>query len=109
MALALASLVISVNSISSGRIPLHSPLCSESNGRTEAFQTGPCDRMAKVIDTHAHLGECCDFGLLATEEEMFRRMDKNGVDDATIVQPNPDTKDFLTAHDEIADLCVKGP
>jgi hypothetical protein len=40
--------------------------------------------MPKVIDTHAHLGECCVFGLYSTEEEMIRRMDECGVD-ATIV------------------------
>ena len=44
--------------------------------------------MPKVIDTHAHLGECCVFGLYSTEEEMIRRMDGCGVD-ATIVQPYP--------------------
>lgn len=63
---------------------------------------------AKVIDTHAHLGECCVFGLFATEEEMMRRMDENGID-ATIVQPYPGAKDFLTRHNEIADLCAKYP
>ena len=36
--------------------------------------------MTKVIDTHAHLGECCVFGLYSTEDEMLRRMDENGVD-----------------------------
>ena len=63
---------------------------------------------AKVIDTHAHLGECCVFGLFATEEEMLRRMEENGVD-ATIVQPYPGAKDFLKRHDEIAELCAKHP
>lgn len=63
---------------------------------------------AKVIDTHAHLGECCVFGLMGTEEEMFRRMEENGVD-ATIVQPFPGAKDFLHRHDEIAELCDKYP
>jgi predicted TIM-barrel fold metal-dependent hydrolase len=63
---------------------------------------------AKIIDTHAHLGECCVFGLFATEEEMLRRMDENGVD-ATIVQPYPGAKDFLKRHDEIAELCAKHP
>jgi len=48
----------------------------------------------KVIDTHAHLGECCVFGLYSTEEEMIRRMDECGVD-ATIVQPYPGAKDYL--------------
>jgi predicted TIM-barrel fold metal-dependent hydrolase len=64
--------------------------------------------MAKVIDTHAHLGECCVFGLFATEEEMIRRMDESGVD-ATIVQPYPGAKDYLHRHDEIAELCQKHP
>ena len=44
--------------------------------------------MTKRIDTHAHLGECCVFGLHATEEDILRRMDECGVD-ATIVQPYP--------------------
>lgn len=44
--------------------------------------------MPKVIDTHAHLGECCVFGLFSAEEEMIRRMDECGVD-ATIVQTLP--------------------
>lgn len=64
--------------------------------------------MAKVIDTHAHLGECCVFGLMSTEEEIFRRQDENRVD-ATIVQPYPGAKDFLKRHDEIAALCEKHP
>jgi len=62
----------------------------------------------KVIDTHAHLGECCVFGLFATKEEMMRRMDENGID-ATIVQPYPGAKDFLKRHDEIAELCEQNP
>jgi len=64
--------------------------------------------MTKKIDTHAHLGECCVFGLYATEEEMIRRMDESGVD-ATIVQPYPGAKDYLKRHDEIAELCAKYP
>jgi predicted TIM-barrel fold metal-dependent hydrolase len=66
------------------------------------------DKMAKVIDAHAHLGECCVFGLYSTEEEMLRRMDENGVD-ATIVQPYPGAKDYVRRHDEIAELCAKHP
>jgi predicted TIM-barrel fold metal-dependent hydrolase len=64
--------------------------------------------MAKVIDTHAHLGECCVFGLYSTVEEMLRRQDECGVD-ATIVQPYPGAKDYVVRHDEIAELCVKYP
>ncbi len=41
---------------------------------------------AKVIDTHAHLGECCVFGLYSTYEELLRRQEECGVE-ATIVQP----------------------
>lgn len=63
---------------------------------------------AKVIDTHAHLGECCVFGLFSTEEEIIRRQDENGID-ATIVQPYPGAKDFQKRHDEIAALCAKYP
>lgn len=62
----------------------------------------------KVVDTHAHLGECCVFGLLATEEEILRRMDENGVD-ATIVQPYPGAKEARKTHDQIAELCAKYP
>ena len=64
--------------------------------------------MTKKIDTHAHLGECCVFGLYATEEDMIRRMDESGVD-ATIVQPYPGAKDYVKRHDEIAALCAKYP
>ncbi len=64
--------------------------------------------MAKKIDTHAHLGECCVFGLYATEEDMLRRMDESGVD-ATIVQPYPGATNYLKTHDEIAELCAKHP
>lgn len=63
---------------------------------------------SKIIDTHAHLGECCVFGMVSTEEDIIRRMDENGVD-ATIVQPYPGAKDFLKQHDEIATLCKKYP
>jgi uncharacterized protein len=42
--------------------------------------------MNKIIDTRAHLGEYCVFGLYSTEEEMIRRQDECGVN-ATIVQP----------------------
>lgn len=62
----------------------------------------------KVIDTHAHLGECCVFGLLSTEEELLRRMDECGID-ATIVQPYPGAKRAPETHDRIAELCAKHP
>jgi predicted TIM-barrel fold metal-dependent hydrolase len=64
--------------------------------------------MNKVIDTHAHLGECCVFGLISTEEEMIRRMDESNVD-ATIVQPYPGAKDAARVHDRIAELCARHP
>jgi predicted TIM-barrel fold metal-dependent hydrolase len=64
--------------------------------------------MTKVIDTHAHLGECCVFGLYSTEDEMIRRMDECKVD-ATIVQPYPGATEAVTTHDQIAELCVKHP
>ena len=63
---------------------------------------------SRVIDTHAHLGECCVFGLIATEEEIVRRMEENGID-ATVIQPYPGAKDFLKRHDEIANLCARYP
>lgn len=62
----------------------------------------------KVIDTHAHLGECCVFGLESTEEELLRRMDESGID-ATIVQPYPGAKAAAETHDRIAELCAKHP
>jgi len=62
----------------------------------------------KIVDTHAHLGECCVFGGFTTEEDLIRRMEECGVD-ATIVQPYPGAKDFLKRHDEIAALCQKYP
>jgi len=64
--------------------------------------------MAKRIDTHAHLGECCVFGLLSTEEEMLRRMEECNID-ATIVQPYPGAKEAKKTHDQIADLCARHP
>ncbi|MBS1822662.1 MAG: amidohydrolase family protein [Acidobacteria bacterium] len=64
--------------------------------------------MTKKIDTHAHLGECCVFGLLSTEEEMLRRMDECEID-ATIVQPYPGAKEAKKTHDQIADLCARHP
>lgn len=64
--------------------------------------------MNKVIDTHAHLGECCVFGLVSTEEDMMRRMDECKVD-ATIVQPYPGAKRAAEVHDRIAALCAKHP
>lgn len=63
---------------------------------------------ARVVDTHAHLGECCVFGLVSTEEELIRRMDENGID-ATIVQPYPGAKEAAKAHDRIAEMCEKYP
>lgn len=64
--------------------------------------------MTKKIDTHAHLGECCVFGLLSTEEEMIRRQEESGID-ATIVQPYPGAKEARKTHDQIADLCARHP
>src|SRR5258707_1179874 len=64
--------------------------------------------MTKKIDTHAHLGECCVFGLLSTEEDMLRRMEECGVD-ATIVQPYPGATTASKTHDRIAELCAKHP
>jgi predicted TIM-barrel fold metal-dependent hydrolase len=63
---------------------------------------------SKVIDTHAHLGECCVFGLNSTEEELVRRMDECGID-ATIVQPYPGAKEAARTHDRVAELCAKYP
>lgn len=65
-------------------------------------------RILKVVDTHAHLGECCVFGLVSTEEELLRRMDENEID-ATIVQPYPGVKEAVQTHDRIAELCAKYP
>lgn len=62
----------------------------------------------KVIDAHAHLGECCVFGLLSTEEELVRRMDECGID-ASIVQPFPGSRQAAKTHDRIAELCEKHP
>jgi hypothetical protein len=62
----------------------------------------------KTIDTHAHLGECCVFGLISTEEEIIRRMEENEID-ATIVQPYPGAKEAAKAHDGIAEMCAKHP
>jgi len=64
--------------------------------------------MAKRIDTHAHLGECCVFGLLSTEEEMLRRMEECNID-ATIVKPYPGAKEAKKTHDQIGDLCGRHP
>jgi predicted TIM-barrel fold metal-dependent hydrolase len=65
-------------------------------------------RTLKVVDAHAHLGECCVFGLLSTEEQLVRRMDESGID-ATIVQPYPGAKNAAETHDRIAEMCVKHP
>lgn len=62
----------------------------------------------KVVDAHAHLGRCCVFDLVSTEEELIRRMDENEID-ATILQPFPGAKDAPRNHDCIAELCVKYP
>lgn len=62
----------------------------------------------KTIDAHAHLGECCVFGLISTEEELIRRMDESGID-ATIVQPYPGAKEAAKTHDRIAEMCEKYP
>jgi uncharacterized protein len=64
--------------------------------------------MTKRIDSHAHLGECCVFGLLSTEEDMLRRMEESGVD-ATIVQPYPGATQASGTHDRIAELCARHP
>lgn len=65
-------------------------------------------RSLKVVDAHAHLGECCVFGLLSTEEQLLRRMDESGVD-ATIVQPFPGATNAAETHDRIAEMCAKHP
>ena len=62
----------------------------------------------KVVDAHAHLGECCVFGLESTEQELLRRMEESEVD-ATIVQPYPGAKNARETHDRIAELCAKYP
>lgn len=62
----------------------------------------------KTVDAHAHLGECCVFGLISTEEELIRRMDESGID-ATIVQPYPGAKEAAKTHDRIAEMCAKYP
>lgn len=62
----------------------------------------------RIIDAHAHLGECCVFGLENTEQELLRRMEESGID-ATIVQPYPGAKNAEETHDRIAELCAKYP
>jgi predicted TIM-barrel fold metal-dependent hydrolase len=64
--------------------------------------------MAKIIDAHAHLGECCVFGLNNKESDLIRTMDENKID-AAIVQPYPGARNAVKAHDEIAELCHKYP
>jgi uncharacterized protein len=64
--------------------------------------------MAKIIDAHAHLGNCCVFGLNNKENDLIRRMDENRID-AAIVQPYPGAGDAVKAHDQIAELCLKYP
>ena len=59
--------------------------------------------MTKRIDTHAHLGECWVFGLLATEEDILRRMEECAVD-ATIIQPYPGATIASKTHDRIATM-----
>jgi uncharacterized protein len=66
------------------------------------------NQKAKVVDAHAHFGECCVCGLTSTEEALLRRMDESGID-ATIVQPYPGAKDAAKQHDRIARLCDKHP
>jgi hypothetical protein len=63
---------------------------------------------SKVVDAHAHLGECRVFGLQSQEAELVRAMDENGID-ATIVQPFPGAVDPVQAHDRIAALCARYP
>lgn len=65
-------------------------------------------RPLKVVDAHAHLGECCVFGLTSTESELVRRMDESRID-ATIVQPYPGVKEAARTHDQIAELCQRHP
>jgi uncharacterized protein len=62
----------------------------------------------KVVDAHAHLGECCVFGLTSTAEALIRRMDESGID-ATIVQPYPGANEAAKVHDRIATLGEKHP
>jgi uncharacterized protein len=62
----------------------------------------------KVVDAHAHLGECCVFGLSSKEEELLRRMDDSGID-ATVVQPYPGANGVPKIHDRIAEVCEKHP
>jgi uncharacterized protein len=64
--------------------------------------------MARIIDAHAHLGECCVFGLNNKESDLIRRMDENNID-AAIVQPYPGAHDAVRTHDEIVELCHKYP
>lgn len=66
------------------------------------------ERALKVLDTHAHLGECCVFGLKSTEADLISRMDECAID-ATIVQPYPGAHDAAQTHDRIAELCAKYP
>lgn len=64
--------------------------------------------MAKIVDAHAHLGECHVFGLNNEASDLIRRMDENGID-AAIVQPYPGARDAVKTHDQIAELCHKYP
>jgi len=59
-----------------------------------------------VVDAHSHLGPCTVFDICATEEEVIRTMDENGIDVA-LVQPYPGAPDAGAVHDEIAKLAKK--
>lgn len=66
------------------------------------------DNSSRIIDAHAHLGKCCVFDLVNTEQELLRRMDECEID-ATIVQPYPGAPDAEETHDRIAEMCAKHP
>lgn len=65
--------------------------------------------MAKVINTHMHLGQSYLTDTILTEEMVLQNMEENGIDGAMvypIVEPKPDNK---TAHDMIYEFAKRNP
>lgn len=62
----------------------------------------------RIVDSHAHLGDCRVFDLNVTEKQLIDGLDSNGVD-AAVVMPFPGTGDYAANHKRIADLSKEYP
>lgn len=64
--------------------------------------------MAKIVNTHAHVGDTRVFDVVSDEDELIAAMDQNGID-VSLTMPSAGCRDARAVHDQIYALGQKNP